>query len=833
MKNKLIIFSLIIMLCFGELTPIHAAKKETKQNVVIEIATAEDLLNLAEDCSYDAYSIGKTVELVDNINLLGIEFSGIPYFNGTFNGNGYTISGLNLKQIGSQVGFFRYVGELGEVINLNVMGNILPTGTQNEVGGIAGVNYGVIERCSFAGTVFGQECVGGIVGANKLFATVSECTSNALVLATNRTGGIAGANEGTIEKCVNKSKVNIEELEPVLEIEGMDIGDLNIAQTLITRNNTGGIAGFSNGFIDDSKNYGEIGYQHTGYNVGGIVGYQSGIVANCSNFGTVLGRKDVGGIVGQAAPYVESEFLKERTSQLENSMKRMERTMKNLQSTIGKLPEDVGMSADDQGNVTVERQDRDTLTKTLNERMESVEKDLNTLANQAKRLGNQVNQLAVDAKESPIEDVSSVKNAGKMDGVISECVNRGNVEGDLNVGGIAGTMNIESTDDPEADSDIKLDVATRTELNDVIITSTNYGNVTGKKNCVGGIVGLQELGLVYDCEGYGSIGATAGSYIGGVVGMSRSTIQKSHSMADLSGNHYIGGIAGLGTNVTECLSMVTIDSEGECLGALIGISDEAGEVADNYFVKVGYDGIDNISYAGMAEPISYETMLEQKDVPAGFNQVKITFVADGEKIDEKMVPYGYTLQESMLPEVENRKDSYVVWPEMADYANITGNVTIEAEYHPWVQSISSNEKYEEKDLAIMVGKYYEDTNLLLKETEADIVLSEGSRICYAYSWEIVSPKEKNITSAEAHLYIPQTDGVIELWVDNGEGYRLTSYIEDGSYLVAEIPYGAEFALVEVPVDNSGLYTTIAIGAVVLVLVISVVIVHNKRRKKAD
>ena len=111
------------------------------------------------------------------------------------------------------------------------------------------------------------------VGANKLFAVVSDCTSNALVLATNRTGGIVGMNEGTIENCVNKSKVNIEELEPVLEIEGMDIGDLNITQTLITRNNTGGIAGFSNGFITESKNYGEIGYQHTGYNVGGIAGY--------------------------------------------------------------------------------------------------------------------------------------------------------------------------------------------------------------------------------------------------------------------------------------------------------------------------------------------------------------------------------------------------------------------------------------------------------------------------------------------------------------------------------------------------------------------------------
>ena len=49
--------------------------------------------------------------------------------------------------------------------------------------------------------------------------------------------------------------------------------------------------------------------------------------------------------------------------------------------------------------------------------------------------------------------------------------------------------------------------------------------------------------------------------------------------------------------------------------------------------------------------------------------------------------------------------------------------------------------------------------------------------------------------------------------------------------MAEIPYGAEFALVEVSVDNSGLYTTIAIGAGVFVLVILAIIIHNKRKKK--
>ena len=56
---------------------------------------------------------------------------------------------------------------------------------------------------------------------------------------------------------------------------------------------------------------------------------------------------------------------------------------------------------------------------------------------------------------------------------------------------------------------------------------------------------------------------------------------------------------------------------------------------------------------------------------------------------------------------------------------------------------------------------------------------------------------------------------------------------DGSYVVAEIPYEAAFAIVELQLDNTGLYLTIGAGVLVLILVISIIIVHNKRKKKAQ
>lgn len=836
MKNmirKIVIFSLLVVLCLCEIKPIslYAAKNEKDASNTIMISTAEELVALAEDCSLDSYSIGKTVELQGNLDLSGIDFAGIPYFNGIFCGNGYTISGLSMKGIGSQLGLFRYVGELGEVNNLHIKGTMIPTGSQIDIGGIAGVNYGTIEGCSFAGTICGQENVGGIVGTNKLFGQVLNCSTNALILATNRTGGIAGVNEGTIEECLNRSKINIEELEPVLEIEGMDMGDLNIAQTLITRNNTGGIAGKSSGFIQACENYGEIGYKHTGYNVGGIAGYQSGIILDCSNHGEVYGRKDVGGIVGQAAPYIESEYLNEKAQQLKNSINRMERTMKHIEKTMEELPADMGVTTDEEGKLNVEWKDYETLSTTLKERMESVENDMNSLVSQMNSLNNQVNHLADEMEEDPIEDISSVKNASKLDGVVSECSNYGNVAGDLNVGGVTGTMNIESTDDPELDTNIKLDVATKTELNNVVISCVNYGDINGKKNGIGAITGLQELGLIYDCEGYGSVTASAGNYVGGIAGESNATIEKSYSVSDLSGKNYIGGIAGFGATIKECLSMVTIKSEGECLGAIAG-SYEDGEITKNYFVKSDYDGIDNISYAGMAEPISYDVVMERKDVPNGFYQVTVTFMAEDEIIAKERIPYGDTIKMEELPELMDREDAYVVWPKQEEYSNITGNIIIEATYTPWVQSIASKEVLDEgKAVAIMSGKFYDGTLLQLKPVEAELALAEGSQVLYAYEFSILSEKAKEFDTLEGHFYIPETEENIELWITSDGAYVPVEYAQDGNYIVAEIPYGASFAVVQTPVNNQMLYVAIAVGAGVLLLVILLLIVHNKRKKR--
>jgi len=885
MKRKLLVFSLIFALLFSQMNIVYAEKNTDAASEVIEIDTAEEFLEFAEDCKLDTYSIGKIVELKADINLLGTDFEPVAYFDGTFYGNGYTISGVYVDGIGSQMGLFRYVGALGVVTDLNVKGTMIPTGSKTEIGGIAGVNYGIINNCTFVGNVCGEDTVGGIAGVNALYGQIIGCGSDAVVVATNNAGGIAGVNQGTISECLSKSRVNIEELEPELEIEGMDMSDLNMAQNVITRNNSGGIAGSSGGLIIGCYNVGTVGYQHVGYNAGGIAGYQDGVIKDCVNRGDIYGRKDVGGIVGQAVPYIESDdYMSETIEEMENSMNRIERSMNHLTKTMTEMTEEMSEAANtvsdmvsensiglnqagnasggsnnsgnwgdwgdlgDLGNIgelpdfsglgsldkNEETEDRMTeLKETADEmqkKMNSIESDMNSISTQMEH----INRTMEESTEITLEDVSSVETAETMNGVVSGCMNYGNVNGDINSGGIAGTMNAEYAKDPEEDVDITADFARTTRINAVVISCVNYGTVNSKKNCAGGIVGLQSQGLIYACEGYGTISNATGDYLGGVAGQSAAVIEKSYSVSDLKGNDYIGGIAGEGVTIRECLSIVHIVSDGECLGGIAGNVAEDGECKDNYFVKTEYDGIDNISYEGGAEPKAFEELMSFEGIPEGFKQVKVTFTLDGEVVEETYIPYGDSLRQEQFPILEDKEDSYISWPEEAEYTNIVNNITLEAEYVPWVQSIATGTENSGKPLFIAVGKFFEGTLLHILEEETDFAMpSERMNLLYSHDWTILSEEEKTFDKIEGHFYVPYPpEGVIQVWVKDDAGWGTVEATMDGSYVVAEIPYEAAFAIVELQLDNTGRYLTIGAGAVVLILVISGIIVHNKRKKKA-
>ena len=307
--------ALLLALCLLTAPSLPGVWVARAEGEIVTISTVEDLLALRRHCTLDIWSRGRTVVLAADLDLAGCDFAPIPTFGGTFDGQGHTISNLHLTGEGPAVGFFRYLQAGAVVRDLHLTGTAAPAGNACQVGGVAGVNSGSIQGCSFQGAVQGESSVGGIVGLNREGGEVSGCAVSGTVLGSSATGGIAGQNLGLLLKCTNAASVNT--ASPDTQIRLQDLAaDAPLEQLaasedsgsgeglLSSYSDTGGVAGLSHGVVQSCANTGAVGYPHVGYNVGGVAGRQSGYMAGCTNSGAVCGRKDVGGIVGQAEPDV-------------------------------------------------------------------------------------------------------------------------------------------------------------------------------------------------------------------------------------------------------------------------------------------------------------------------------------------------------------------------------------------------------------------------------------------------------------------------------------------------------------------------------------------------
>lgn len=857
---------ILIIMTVISIMPINVSAEDSLN--VIEISRVNELIEFANKCKYDSYSKDKIVKLTADIDVSGSDFKGISYFAGTFDGGSHIISGFNVDYKGSDFGFFRYIAESGFITNLNISGSINATGSQENIGGIAGVNKGVINESSFSGKVNASTATGAIAGYNHENAKIVSCTSDADILATNQTGGIAGVNDGLISSCTSKSRVNTQELDTTLDIGGVDVGTLNLTQNVIDRNDMGGIAGESTGIISDCVNYGKIGFAHTGYNVGGIAGKQSGKVITCSNEGEIYGRKDVGGIVGQAEPDIESEYLNDRVDDVQSSIDIINSTLNNMSSSMNNASSDVKSYTEniiDQYKELLDKlQDKlngnndndekiedfvDDISKDIENSTvaddihgfaDTVDSEIRTIADsierisaQIKNIGNTVTETmdVVTSDDNYIEDISSADSAQNSDGVIAKSVNRGAVHGDINAGGIAGTMNVEYDVDPEYDLDITetTNVRLRSTVSDVVIYCINYGEVNSKKDCAGGIVGLQELGLVYGSEGYGTVKSETGNYAGGIAGNSASAITDSYSLCNVESEDYTGGICGKGYTMQNCISIPAILGDGEAKGSLAGIIESDGEVSTNIFVNDIYGGIDDINYSGKADSASYEAVMAMENIPDGFHRVTLVFKADGNVIDTKNIAYNANLGVSELPSIPDKDGYYAQWPENIVSKPILQNTVVEAEYHVWIESVAGDiASQNDKPLFIAEGKFYDDNKITLSKCDTDNLSGD---IEYSYAWKMRGTDVKDKGTKTCHFYIKNTSGSSEVWYrDNADsGWVKADAKEHGSYMTAEIPYEADFAVIHK--ESSNMIYYICGGAAACIIVLAVIII--KKRKKRN
>ena len=294
MQRGAALLTVLALLC--TLTLPAAAAADT-----VTIATVQDFTNFSKQCTRDTWSQGITVELTADLDLSCSDFTPVPIFQGTFHGNGHTISGLSFDKKGSKVGLFRTLTASAVVEDLTVEGSLSPQGSASQAGLLAGENYGAVNRCAAQGSVTGQQDIGGLVGLNGEGAVLTACSSSAAVTGVTNAGGITGQNLGTVTDCTNT-------------------GEINTQADQDTPTSVGGIAGLSRGTIRGCTNAGAVGYQHVGYNMGGIAGMQSGEISSCTNTAPIQGRKDVGGIVGQFEPNTSLTYGASPSQQLSDSL---------------------------------------------------------------------------------------------------------------------------------------------------------------------------------------------------------------------------------------------------------------------------------------------------------------------------------------------------------------------------------------------------------------------------------------------------------------------------------------------------------------------------------
>ena len=253
------------------------------------------------------------------------------YFEGLFDGNNYTISGLYYNGSAMLVGLFGYgygatIRNVG-IIDSYMCSNYSDTSSRGYIGGVAATfNYdGVsMENCYNKGTIIAttdRVYAGGVVGKIDSIEKISNSYNTGKVVGKSYVGGVVGySTYSNLIDCYNTGDISGDEyvggiagyacLSKDYVEKCYNTGNINC-----TGNYAGGIIAYLSGSYSTSydraitKCYNTGNINSSGNYVGGLAGrsdpYKS-IIRNSYNVGDVSGIKYVGGIVGENSYFVQN-----------------------------------------------------------------------------------------------------------------------------------------------------------------------------------------------------------------------------------------------------------------------------------------------------------------------------------------------------------------------------------------------------------------------------------------------------------------------------------------------------------------------------------------------
>ncbi len=490
--------------------------------------------------------------------------SGSKLFTGTLDGDGHSVSGIYISNKTDFQGLVGVLGEGGTLQNVGVKASYIKG--HNYVGGLCGMNRGLVTNCYNTGNVTGSSRVGGVCGWND--GTVTNCYNTGNVTGNNYyVGGVCGYNSGgPVSNCYNTGSV-------------------------AGSNDVGGVCGYNySGSVTNC-------YYLTGTATGGIGNgsgdateknadqFQSGEVAWLLQgekaeqvWGQTIGTEDypvLGGLKVYNNNGTYSNMAMDGDFYLISNADELRLFASMVNSgnpgISGRLTADIELNNtegwENWGNTppanswTPIGSDANPFTGTLDGDGHSVSGIyINSTANYQGLVGfldngGTLQNLGVKA--------SYIKGGGYVGGLcgwntgnVTNCYNSGSLAGSEGVGGLCGWNR------------------------GTVTNCYNTGSVEGDYS-VGGVCGYNDSGPVTNCYNTGSV--SGNMYVGGLCGQNYATVTNCYNTGSVSGNMYVGGVCGTngGGNVTNCYNT----------GKVTGSNDVGGVAGDIQVGGVcGYNG---------------------------------------------------------------------------------------------------------------------------------------------------------------------------------------------------------------------------------------------------
>jgi len=465
-------------------------------------------------------------------------------FDGHFDGQGYEIGDLFINRPDEDhIGLFGVVDEGGFIKDLGVI-RAEVIGAEL-IGGLVGLNGGMLKNCYSSGTVAGERNVGGLVGVN-LGGAVSDCYSSGTVTGERAVAGLVGYNRagGTVSNCYSSATVvggwqYIGGLVGAQYNATVSNSHYNYDEVLISGQNiitTGAL------FRDDFEEWlANDKFLDVDERLSQEDGYY--LIDNVSDFKQLLAfgqdgslkfrlqnDLDLGNDPNFFIPYLAGEFDGDGHK------------IWNLSFNIDFVSQ-VGLF----GNVAV---------------------------------GARV--TGVGAENVDITGARSVGGlVGANEGTVSDCYSTGVLRNTRQVGGLVGGNGGTITNSFSTASVSGFHIVGGLVGGNVAVVSGCHatGDVTGDDASVGGLVGGNS-GTISDCYYAGSV--TGHVFVGGLVGATddASDISESYSDGSVSGSRWVGGLAGRNAGtVSDSRSSATVSGETG-IGGLVGVN--TGTLSNSY-----------------------------------------------------------------------------------------------------------------------------------------------------------------------------------------------------------------------------------------------------------